>query len=76
MPQLGGISGIESLRLVYCVRLTERKGVDRSLQIITRAAALGAALSGLLMRLKGTIKFHDCRINAHHFTSDWPMGMS
>jgi glycosyltransferase involved in cell wall biosynthesis len=29
------------LRLVYCGRLTERKGVDKSLQIIARAAALG-----------------------------------
>jgi glycosyltransferase involved in cell wall biosynthesis len=30
------------LRLVYCGRLTERKGVDKSLQIIARALALGA----------------------------------
>jgi glycosyltransferase involved in cell wall biosynthesis len=32
------------LRFVYCGRLTERKGVDKSLQIIARAAALGVTL--------------------------------
>ena len=32
------------LRLVYCGRLTARKGVDRSLQILARAIALGASV--------------------------------
>lgn len=42
--RLATLSDPRPLHLVYCGRLTERKGVDKSLQIISRAVALGASV--------------------------------
>jgi glycosyltransferase involved in cell wall biosynthesis len=42
--RLATLNAPRPLRLVYCGRLTERKGVDKSLQIIARAVALGASV--------------------------------
>jgi glycosyltransferase involved in cell wall biosynthesis len=42
--RLATLSLPRPLRLVYCGRLIERKGVDRSLLIIARARSLGASL--------------------------------
>jgi glycosyltransferase involved in cell wall biosynthesis len=40
--RLAGLSDPRPLRLVYCGRLARRKGIDTSLSILARAAALGA----------------------------------
>ncbi len=40
--RLAGLSRSRPLRFVYCGRLTARKGIDKSLAILARAAALGA----------------------------------
>jgi glycosyltransferase involved in cell wall biosynthesis len=42
--RLATLSQPRPLRLVYCGRLTGRKGVDRSLRILARAIALGASV--------------------------------
>lgn len=42
--RLATLNAPRPLRLVYCGRLAERKGVDNSLQIIARAIALGASV--------------------------------
>jgi glycosyltransferase involved in cell wall biosynthesis len=42
--RLATLSEPRPLRLVYCGRLTQRKGVDRSLQILARATAMGASV--------------------------------
>jgi glycosyltransferase involved in cell wall biosynthesis len=42
--RLATLSEPRPLRLVYCGRLTGRKGVDRSLQILSRAIASGASV--------------------------------
>jgi len=42
--RLATLSQPRPLRLVYCGRLTGRKGVDRSLGILARAIALGASV--------------------------------
>jgi glycosyltransferase involved in cell wall biosynthesis len=42
--RLATLGEARSLRLVYCGRLTPRKGLDRSLNILARAKSLGAAV--------------------------------